>query len=266
MKRVGIFGWGVLLACVPCVGLRAQAPEGWRVPEATIRFDLNVTTRPSHASAGFFVELPDAGLLPTPAPLTQVFTDRGQPVESYVLWHSPGRNLAIVVADHGGSGDLEIYVRPAPRYRLWTPDSGLTPSAIVSTDPTTASLEAARSLAALGRVGPAVHHINKAGVQRAPLSITGDETGRPRPASFYMLAHVVSRDPGRTWIAPMPAAGVSSEVRVNGQALARQKRIDKWGGPATGRKSGLARTGSRCSWRRRARRLSLKAIIPGRYT
>lgn len=220
-------GLGVSLGVTYVV---ADAPSDWRVPEATVRFELDVNRRPTHASAGIFLQLPDSGLLPGPMPVTRVFTQGGRSLESYTLWHSPERNLAMIVESPGGSGEvLHVYVQPARQYRLWSPASGLTPSAILTTDPQRGSLSAAHDLARLGRVPPSVHHVNKPGVRRAPLSIAGDETGRPRPASFYMLAHLVSRDPGRTWIAPM-AAVEHSEVRVNGQVLARRNRIDKWGG------------------------------------
>ena len=228
MKQTWLRCLAALLA--PASGLLAQSvPDDWRVPEATIRFDIQVTSRPSQPSAGILVEIPDAGLLPGPAPLTQVFTPDGKLVESYTLWHSPGRNLAIIMGD--ASGKVSVYVQPASQYRLWSPASGLTPSAILTADPGKGTMEAAKALAAFGRVSPMVHHVNKAGAPKAPLSISGDESGRPRPASFYLLTHVISSDPGRTWIAPMTAAaGDSSEVRINGVALSPQKRIDKWGG------------------------------------
>ncbi len=208
--------------------LGAQAAE-WRVAQAPIRFELAVTHRPSAASAGLFVELPDGGLLPGPAPVTQVFTASGRALESYTLWHSQARNLAIVIADPGAETRLTAYVQPSPRHRLWTPQSGLTPSPILVTDPTTASINTARELAAFGNTDPTTHFLNRVGDAQAPLSISGDESGRPRPASFYLLAHVVSADPGRTWIAPFTIEG-TTEVHVNGTRLSPHDRIDKWGG------------------------------------
>jgi len=209
----------------------AQSPAGaWAVADAPLRFELRVSRTPTHPSAGFFVELPDGGLLPGPAPVTRVFTSAGAPVESYTLWHNPGGSLAIIVAADGSANRLTVYVQPASRYRLWDADSGLTPSAILAADPTQASLAAAGALARLGRTAvPTAHFINKAGIPSAPLSVGGDETGRPRPASFYMLAYVISADPGKTWVAPFTLDG-SGEVRINGVVLSPQRRIDKWGG------------------------------------
>ena len=65
--------------------------------------------------------------------------------------------------------------------------------------------------------------------RRAPFSIGGDLSGRPRPGSYYYLTHVNVTDPGRTWIAPFTIDG-ETEVRVNGKKLTPKQRIDKWGG------------------------------------
>ncbi len=222
--------FGCLAGLLSAVGVAGgQSTADWRVPAAVIRFELNVTRAPSHPSSGLYTELPDGGLLPGPAPVTQVFTSEGTPLDSFTLWHNPARHLALVIASAPVGQVLTVYVAPSPRYRAWVPGSGLTPSAILTTDASVGSIDAARALSSFGRVSPAVHHIDKAGVPRAPLSIAGDETGRPRPASFYMLAHLVSKDPGRTWIAPM-STGDRYEVRVNGTPLSVSKRIDKWGG------------------------------------
>lgn len=211
------------------LALQPAAAE-WHVEAAPIRFELELGRRPSHAAAGFFVEIPDRGLLPGPAPLTIVITPDGKPLDSYVMWHSPESHLSLVFSDPGRRQDrVLVYVRGGRDYRIWTPESGLTPSAILTTDPRVADMSAARSLARLGPVSYPVHHINRPGTRRAPLSIGGDHTGRPRPASFYMLAHLVSRDPGRTWIAPFTSQG-SGEILVNGKAIVPRKRIDKWGG------------------------------------
>ncbi len=221
---------GLLAAALtfPSAGL-AQRPAGWHDPQATLRFELNVSQRPSHAAAGFLVDIPDGGLLPEPAVETRVFSAAGTPVESRTLWHNPAGSLTLIIADPGDARTFTVYVQPARQYRLWTPDSGLAPGPVLVTDPTQASLSAAAALAGLGRVHPAIHSIRKAGVEQAPLSIGGDETGRPRPASFYLLAHLVSSDPGRTWVAPFTLDG-TGEVRINGRTITPRERIDKWGG------------------------------------
>ncbi len=220
----------------------AAAAEPWLVPQAEVRFSVKLAGKPTHASAGYFVHLPDGGVLPGPLPVPTVVARGGNAkppakagavpgeVESYGLWHNKTGGMSLVFADPGeGVGAVHIYVTGWNRPRPWTPETGLTPSAILCVEPGEASLQAARGLARPGPVGPAVHARNKAGIERAPLSIGGDDTGRPRPGSFYLLAHVDVTDAGKTWIAPFVLDG-ECEVRVDGDKLTPRERIDKWGG------------------------------------
>lgn len=220
----------------------AAAADPWQVPQAEVRFSVKLTGKPTHPSAGYFVHLPDGGVLPGPLPVPTVVAHGGKAkppakagavpgeVPSFGLWHNKTGGLSLVFADPGeGVKAVHIYITGWNRPRPWTPESGLTPSAILCVDPTEASLQTARGLAKLGEVGPAVHARNKAGIQRAPLSVGGDDTGRPRPGSFYLLAHLDVTDPGETWLAPFVLDG-ECEVRVNGAKITPEKRIDKWGG------------------------------------
>lgn len=213
-----------ILLFAPGSGLAA-----WRVPEAPIRFELSVRHAPTHEAAGYFVEIPDGGLLPGPNPVPRVFTADGAPVESYTLWHNPATRMALVFAEHSQASDYHVYVSGATRYRLWTPETDLAPSVIKTTDPSRAGVNVARGLRNMGRVDAAVHHINHPGVPRARLSVGWDPTGRPKPASFYLLAHVVSADPGRFWISPGTIEG-EGEVYINGQRLGSRRRSNKPGG------------------------------------
>lgn len=209
--------------------LRAFAAGTWHVEKAPLRFTLRLTGRPTHGSCGYFAHLPDGGILPTPYPITRVVTSSGKAVESYALWHSRMGGLVMVFEDPGSAGDVHVYVEPSSRLRLWSEETGMTPSAILCANPTSGSLSAAKQLAALGRVGDTVHAINRAGAPRAPLCVEGDHSGRPRPCAFYLLAYLVTSDPGKTWIAPFIMDG-QCEVRIDGAAITPAKRIDKWGG------------------------------------
>ena len=215
----------------------ARGAEAWEVSQADLRFTVTLTNHPSHESAGYFVQLPDGGILPGPYPVTTVVVPEGNAkgakphvLDSYTLWHNKTDGLSLVFADPGrGAKTVDIYVSGNSKLRLWTPASGLTPSAILCAKPGKADLATARSLAHLGELKPPVLAVNKAGIHRAPFSIGGDESGRPRPASFYFLTHVVVNDPGPTWIAPFVLNG-ECEVRIDDKKLTPKKRIDKWGG------------------------------------
>ena len=81
----------------------------------------------------------------------------------------------------------------------------------------------------MGRVDAAVHVENKAGIPKAPLSIGGDDTGRPQPGSFYMLSYLEAADAGKYWIAPLIREG-QCEVLIDGTKLVPKARSKKWGG------------------------------------
>ncbi len=223
--RTALLGWSILLA----LGLVAVCHAEWHVPEAALRFTVKLEKGPTHKAAGYFAHLPDGGVLPKPYPLTRVVSDQGNVLDSYALWHNPIGGLAIVFAPPARGSKVHVYVGKSMRLNLWTPESGLKPSAILCADPTVGSMSAAQKLGQLGSVGPTVHYRQHYGHSRAPLVVDGDHSGRPRPCAFYMLAHLQVNDPGKTWVAPFVLSG-SGEVKVNGTTINPVRRIDKWGG------------------------------------
>ncbi len=136
----------------------------------------------------------------------------------------------MVFSDSGLSGEtVFVYILGASECNLWQPKSGIKPSSILASAPGSANMSDAQKLANLGRVGRHVRYWNRVGGKRAPFCIEGDHAGRRRPGAFYLLAHVVSDDPGRTWIAPFTQLG-ETRLRVNGAGIVPERRIDKWGG------------------------------------
>ncbi len=206
----------------------ATAAE-WHVPNAPVRFTLELTGKPTHKAAGYFVHLPDGGILPRSYPNTHVVSEAGELLQSGVLWHNAVGGLALVFAAPARGSRVHVYVSRGPRFNLWSPKSGIRPSAILCTDPSSGSMAAAQKLASLGSVGPTVHYDQIVGHKRVAFCIGGDLTGRPRPCAFYLLSHLTTSDPGKTWVAPFTINGVT-KVQVNGQSLELYKRIDKWGG------------------------------------
>jgi len=219
----------VITVTVLAFAVSLPAADTWHVENASIRFVVDLSKRPTHNSCGYFLHIPDGGILPTPFPATHVVTSSGAAVESCVLWQNRRSGVALVFADPGTESRVYVYVAPTSRPILWTPDTGLTPSAILCADPTSGSLAAAQRLGDFGRVGDTVHYVNRAGAPRAPLCIEADHTGRRRPCAFYLLAYLVTDDPGRTWVAPFIMDG-QCEVRIDGKKIVPKKRIDKWGG------------------------------------
>ncbi|MBN1557476.1 MAG: tetratricopeptide repeat protein [Lentisphaerae bacterium] len=210
-------------------GFAADVPAGWQVREAPVRFRVSLRDRPTHASAGYVLQLPDGGLLPGPYPRPSVRAADGVALRSAVLWQNPETGFSLVFAAPESGGAVTIYVEPVQRPETWDPASGLTPSPLLCADPEGDDLGDARRLGRLGRVGDTVHYQPRAGIPKAPLCIQGDLSGRPPPTAFYLLAYLVTDDPGRTWVAPFTLKGVS-EVRIDGDTIRPRKRIDKWGG------------------------------------
>lgn len=231
---IGILAW---LIAAPTL-----AAQDWAVPQAEVRFTLKLEKKPTHKSAGYVVRLPDGGLLPGPHPVTTVIPRAGgkgrkgkkgggvgDEVASFTLWHGEGAGLYIVFGDAGGAGEVDVYVTGSQKLNPWNPGTGLTPSAILCTDPSEGTLRAAKALGRFGKIGGTVHVRDHHGAKRAPFGIGGDLSGRPMPGSFYFLSYLNVSDPGKTWIAPFVSTG-ECEVRVNGDKLTPEQRIDKWGG------------------------------------
>ena len=168
MCPAAVMPLGVSLLVALATTVRAQE---WRLPAAPLRFTLELAAAPTPAEAGFFVQLPDGGVLPKPYPLTQVVDEAGNTLASYALWHNPVSGLALVFEAPQRGSKVTVYVGNASRLRLWTPESGLKPSAILCADPTTDRMVSAQQLATLGPVGPAVHSAELVGHPKAAFSI-----------------------------------------------------------------------------------------------
>lgn len=208
----------------------ARAADTWHIPEAALRYKVALSKRPTHASAGFYVHLPDGGILRGVTPAPTVVTEDGKALTSGVLWLNAESGFSLVFADPGASTkSVYVYIRTDQQPQFWKPTSGLTPSAILCTQPGKDSIPAAQALGKLGRVDPLAHSENKAGIPRAPLSIGGDETGRPKPAVFYLLSYLEVKDPGKYWISPSIRAG-ACEVFVDGAKLVPKEHSAAWGG------------------------------------
>ncbi len=174
--------------------------------------------------------LPDGGIFRGNTPATTVVTDDGKVLPSYLLWNSAESGFSIVFADPGSQArSANVYTQPGAGARLWRPNTGLTPSAILCTFPGRDNLGSARALASLGRVDADVHSANEAGILRAPFSIGGDSTGRPRPGAFYMLSHLDAKEAGSYWIAPFIQSG-QCEILIDGTKINPKEKSKAWGG------------------------------------
>jgi hypothetical protein len=226
-----------MVLCVGAVALlvnpvtAADASE-WAVKDAPIRFVLDLTANPSQPSAGYFVTIPDGGILPGPAPVPAVFDDKGAPLTSGVLWHNVAKGCGLVFQAPASGQSVVIYFSGAAKSKVWTPQSGLTPGAISCKTYGTASQQAAHQLGEFGRVGVKAQFGNQAWTAGAykgdtiPLSL-GDL--RPDGTAMYLLAHVIVSDPGVIWVAPLIRAG-QMDIVIDGKPVSVTKKNEKRGG------------------------------------
>ena len=222
----------VARACISLIlaALCTHAAGDWQVPEAPLRYKLDLGHKPTHASAGYYVALPDGGIVRGTTPATTVVADDGKAIPSYLLWNNSESGFAIVFADPGTNAkSVHVYVQPSAGARVWKPNTGLTPSAILCAFPGRDTIAASQGLANLGWVEASVHYSDNYGVAKAPFSIGGDLTGRPRPASFYLLSHVDAPVAGSYWFAPFIHSG-QCQVLIDGNLINPKEKSKLWGG------------------------------------
>ena len=224
----GAVAWAGLFVIARVAALHALGE--WHVPEAAFRYKLDLTQAPSHASAGYYVHLPDGGLLHGTTPATVVTTEDGTILPSYLLWNNPESGFSIVFAAPGSpTRSVYVYPQPGRAAQTWKPDTGLTPSAILCAYPGRETMGTAQALAKLGRVEAVVHAENQAGIPKAPFSIGGDDTGHPKPGCFYLLSYVSAPVAGSYWFAPFIRTG-QGEVLVDGARVLPRAHSTEWGG------------------------------------
>ncbi len=210
----------------------AAAPSAWAVKEAPIRFVLDLTRAPSQPSAGYFVTIPDGGSLPGPAPELTVFDEAGNPLTSGVLWHCPDTSCALVFQAPKAGQSVVIYASGAKQLKRWTPESGLTPGAILCEINGTSARKAALQLGEFGLVGAKVQYGNQgwsAGTWKNEKLFLAMQDWRPGGTAMYLLSYVNVTDPGSTWVAPVSRAG-QMDIAIDGKLLSLSKKNEKRGG------------------------------------
>jgi hypothetical protein len=212
------------------VASKVRAAGEWQVAESLLRYRLDLLQKPSHASAGYLAFLPDGGVLRGNKPATTVVTEDGKVLASYVLWQNTENGFALVfAAPEGDAKSVSVYIHTGAAARVWNPRTGLTPGPILCVSPGRDTLVAAQAMARLGRVEGNVHWFENPGHPWSPFSISGDLTGRPKPAAFYQLSHVDAPVAGEYWMAPLFHTG-QGEIRVDGVKVVVKEKSKKWAG------------------------------------
>lgn len=154
LPRLGRLSLLGALLCLPAFRGNAQQakanpPEGWLVPDAALRVDFDVVSRPLHAESGVLLRLPDGGLLPAGEVATDVRDDAGARLDHHVLWRNPAEGLLLACAvPPASSSRIGVYLKRAP---AMAPSrkaaTSLRPGLLLCTKTGNASLDAARKLA-----------------------------------------------------------------------------------------------------------------------
>ena len=209
---------------------KVQAAGEWQVADSQLRYKLDLLRKPSHASSGYLAFLPDGGVLRGNKPATTVVTEDGKVLASYVLWQNTENGFALVfAAPEGEAKSVSVYIHTGAAARVWNPRTGLTPGPILCVSPGRDTLVAAQAMAGLGRVEGSVHWLENPGHPFSPFSISGDLSGRPKPAAFYQLSHVDAPVAGEYWMAPLFHTG-QGELRVDGVKVEVKEKSKKWAG------------------------------------
>ncbi len=228
MKSAILVSIAAVIAGLLAAGTSMAADANWHVKEAPLRFKVALKEKPSDKSSGYLLHLPDGGILPGPFPVTHVVTESGKQLASYVMWQSKGNGVLFVFEDPGTEGNAFVYVSGADKLKTWSPQTGLTPGPVICAEEGTDSLEVARNLSRTGQVGPR-SYFQRYGTSMSPLGMTGDVQGRPNPMCYYVLAYVITTDPGRTLVA-MTIFNGNVQLRVDGQLVTPQRISSKPGG------------------------------------
>lgn len=218
-----------LLAALALAVAPGAAAE-WAVPDAGIRYSLKLGEPPEAPECGYFVQLPDGGILGGKPPAASAVAPDGRKLEARLMWHSPQRGFCLVVEDPGaGARSLDVYASGTAKPEYWTPASPLRPGTILCALPGADSIAAARDLSRFSPFPPAMSVDLHAGIPRAAFSIGGDLLHRPPPWVFYMMGNIVAKQAGEFWVAPFTQHG-STVLLVNGKEIQPSNQMPGWGG------------------------------------
>ncbi|MFM8981681.1 MAG: hypothetical protein ACKOLA_02015 [Spartobacteria bacterium] len=217
---------GLFFAMAPT----AAAASDWAVPGAKIRYSLKITETPEAPECGYFVHLPDGGLLGGKPPVTTAIAPDGRTLESRLMWHSVERGFYLVIQDPGaGAKTIDVYVSDTGKPNYWTPESALRPGSVLCTLPGTSSMATAKTLSNFSTLPRSMSVDLHKGIPRAVFSIGGDLLFRPPPWVFYMMGNVVAKSAGEFWIVPYTNHG-STTMLVNGREITPTNQMPGWGG------------------------------------
>ena len=184
--------WCIAIGALIFLGVSiAWAQSPWHIQGSDIRFEVEITSRPTTPVAGIVAILPDDGILPKGKLKADVVDDAGKPLKANLLWHNPNEGLALVFEDTPGA-QAWIYVSSSADYPKAS--APLRPSLLLFVrNGGKPGLEQAHALAEKMPVGPDIYFIL---VDRAAHSIS--PVGRDEQTSSYYSGWFQVKKAGKT--------------------------------------------------------------------
>jgi tetratricopeptide (TPR) repeat protein len=169
--------------------------------------------------------IPDGGILPRDMPGTVVVDGNGGELKHGCLWHDPEQSMALVFAPPAAGKSVYVYARKATKLVEWAPATGLVPGTIAYMKPGGEGLEAAYDLKQRFPPGKGVYFavLDSPGLGALPQGLEG-------PFSDYILGHLVTTDPGKTWMAIETSAGAVMELTIDGRRMNPTKEFPQLSG------------------------------------
>ena len=112
--------------------LNVFGADNWHVPEALVRYQLTLTSKPTHPTCGYFVNLPDAGgtiastMNATTSPV--VITPDGTEISSRVLWAGAQNGISLVFGSAPqNTNSVFVYMKKGLQPKLFYVEVGVHP-------------------------------------------------------------------------------------------------------------------------------------------
>ncbi len=207
MQKYRHIGIGAIMALFLSAS-PARAQGAWHIPEASVRFEVQIASRPTIPVSGIVAILPDGGILPKNKLKAEVVDSAGKPLQANLLWHNPEEGLALVFEDTPAA-QVWVYITPAKEY---PPASApLRPSLMLFVrNGGQPSLEQARALGAKIPSGADTYFALVENIFHSVLPV-----GRDENTSAYYAGWIKVQRPGKTYFYTVSKDG--SEFAVDGK-------------------------------------------------
>lgn len=206
----------LLPALLPAL-LRA---DSWHVPESDLRLEYRIISQPSRAEGGFFLRVPDSGLIP-PNFEAQAFDETGQRLNTVLVWHNRAVAAGLVVAaPQRRTNKIFLYLKPGASTPGWNPrHQDLRPGPFLFTEEhPNPSLRIAQALGEeiVGMRNPTEKALMD---QVRNLHYEKNPFGRDSSYVSYFTAWLDIKETGEYYFGTISNAG--SVVRINGSQIVR---------------------------------------------